>query len=239
MINNAKIGIYKIISPSGKIYIGQSQNINNRIKDYKSLRNCKLQTRLYNSFIKYGVENHIFEIVEECSSENLNNRERYFQEFFKVLERNKGLNCYYTRTESKSGKLSLETRLKISKSNEGRIMSPETRKKIGDAQRGEKSHMWGKKHSKELIEKMSKIKLGKKFSKETRKKIGDSKRGDKNWVYKIARKDHPSAKQILDTKTNKIYDSILDASEAIGMNYKTLANQLSGHRKNKTTLIYK
>ena len=49
------IGIYKIISPSGKIYIGQSRNIDKRFQQYKRL-NCAKQPRLYNSFIKYGID---------------------------------------------------------------------------------------------------------------------------------------------------------------------------------------
>ena len=50
-----------ITSPLNKIYIGQSINIENRWKQYKRL-GCKKQIKLYNSFIKYGVENHTFEI---------------------------------------------------------------------------------------------------------------------------------------------------------------------------------
>src|SRR6478736_5572293 len=42
------IGIYKITSPSGKIYIDQSKNTNIRFRDYKSLK-CKKQIKLYNS----------------------------------------------------------------------------------------------------------------------------------------------------------------------------------------------
>lgn len=42
------IGIYKITSPSGKVYIGQSVNIERRFLDYKkSLKNT--QIKLYNS----------------------------------------------------------------------------------------------------------------------------------------------------------------------------------------------
>ena len=49
-----KIGIYKIVSPSEKIYIGQSINIEKRWeKNYKTLK-CKTQTKLYNSLKKYG-----------------------------------------------------------------------------------------------------------------------------------------------------------------------------------------
>ena len=46
-----KIGIYKITSPSNKIYIGKSNNINRRFKEYIKLR-CKQQPKLYNSFKK-------------------------------------------------------------------------------------------------------------------------------------------------------------------------------------------
>lgn len=31
-----KVGLYAIISPSGKVYIGQSYNINRRFREYKS-----------------------------------------------------------------------------------------------------------------------------------------------------------------------------------------------------------
>ena len=56
------IGIYKITSPLGYIYIGQSINIDYRFNVYKKLK-CKSQLRIYNSFVKYGVDNHIFEII--------------------------------------------------------------------------------------------------------------------------------------------------------------------------------
>jgi group I intron endonuclease len=64
------IGIYKITSPTNKIYIGQSVDIERRFKEYKRL-NCKKQTKLYFSLKKHGVENHVFEILEECSQDNL------------------------------------------------------------------------------------------------------------------------------------------------------------------------
>lgn len=111
------IGIYKIISPSGKIYIGQSTNINKRFQHYKYL-DCKEQTKLYRSFLKYGYINHIFEIIEECDISLLNERERYYQELYNVL--NKGLNCKLTETNDKSGRASIETRLKMSNTHKTR-----------------------------------------------------------------------------------------------------------------------
>ena len=64
-------GIYKITSPSGKIYIGQSKDINKRFNLYKRLQ-CERQPKLYNSFIKYGTINHKFEVLCECNKELLN-----------------------------------------------------------------------------------------------------------------------------------------------------------------------
>jgi hypothetical protein len=48
--------IYKITSPSGKIYIEQSINFKTRLRKYKSLH-YKNQLKLYDSFLKYSFEN--------------------------------------------------------------------------------------------------------------------------------------------------------------------------------------
>lgn len=58
------IGIYKITSPTNKVYIGQSININRRFKEYLNILKSKGQTKLYHSFNKYKIENHTFEILE-------------------------------------------------------------------------------------------------------------------------------------------------------------------------------
>jgi hypothetical protein len=105
-------GIYKITSPSEKVYIGQAVNIEKRKKNYSKLR-CKKQPRLYNSLLKYGFSEHIFEVIEECSIEDLNTRERHWQDFYDVLGKS-GLNCRLTGTEDKSGKLSQHQIDKIS-----------------------------------------------------------------------------------------------------------------------------
>ena len=122
------IGIYKITSPNNKIYIGQSVNVERRIFKYKKFKDCKNQFKLLNSFNKYGIENHIFEILEECNIELLNERERYYQDLYNVIK--KGLNCRLTTTIDKSGFLSQETKDKISKANKGRIYSIEVLENI-------------------------------------------------------------------------------------------------------------
>lgn len=104
-----KCGIYKITNPKGGIYIGQSTNIFARWSYYKKLH-CKHQKKLYASLKKYGIENHVFEIIEECLSEFLNEKEIYWGNFFDVLNR-KNLNLQIGKKEYK---ISDETRLKKS-----------------------------------------------------------------------------------------------------------------------------
>lgn len=123
-----KTGIYKVTSPNNKIYIGQSIDIDKRFKDYKSLKS-RFQRLLHRSFLKYGADNHIFEIVEECSIDLLNERERYWQEYYNVLETTKGLNLKYTETSDRSGVLSEESKKKISVGNTGKVRTNEHKNK--------------------------------------------------------------------------------------------------------------
>ena len=84
-------GIYKITNKlNGKVYIGQSVNIEERFKSHKySYNNSKASgynTKFYRALWKYGIANFSFEIVEECSRDQLNIREDYWQDFFKAKE---------------------------------------------------------------------------------------------------------------------------------------------------------
>lgn len=90
------IGIYKITNPKGRVYIGQSINIEKRSKIYKK-EDCRGQPKLHGSLVKYGFSQHNFEVIEECTTEELNVRERYWQDFYEVLSE-KGLNCMLTET---------------------------------------------------------------------------------------------------------------------------------------------
>ena len=140
------IGIYKIISPNKNIYIGQSINIEKRFSDYKKLNNCKKQTALYRSFLKYGVQKHIFEIICECEISELNNKERYYQDIYNAIGK-KGLNCRLTASNDKSGKLSKETKQKLSNSKKGKKKSEEFKLNKSIKSKGESNVMYGKNHT--------------------------------------------------------------------------------------------
>jgi group I intron endonuclease len=75
-------GIYKITSPTNKIYIGKSKNIINRWKLYKNLK-CKGQSIIYASLKRHGSDNHIFEIIEECEEKFLDERELFWYNYYK------------------------------------------------------------------------------------------------------------------------------------------------------------
>lgn len=83
-------GIYKITNlKNGMCYIGQAANIADRWKQHiKRGIGAETPTRnkLYPAMLATGVENFTFEIVEECDRTKLNEREDYWQNYFKAKE---------------------------------------------------------------------------------------------------------------------------------------------------------
>jgi group I intron endonuclease len=193
-----EIGIYKITNPKGKIYIGQTTNIKKRFNSYKKLYlNANQQPKIYRSLKKYGSKNHIFEIIEKCTLEQLNEREIFWGLKFNVLNSKTGLNL---KLGNGRGFCSEETKQKMSKSHLGKIISKEHKEKlkntyknmskekkeersnkISKATKGisKKSPMSGKKHKEYTKQKMSKSHLGKKRTEETKQKMKTSALGKK------------------------------------------------------------
>lgn len=54
--------VYKIISPSGRVYVGSTTNKARRFREYKNL-SIPRQHKLLSSLKKYGFETHVFEVV--------------------------------------------------------------------------------------------------------------------------------------------------------------------------------
>ena len=159
-------GIYKITSPTGKIYIGQSVDIENRKGRYNKLE-CNRQPKLYNSFVKYGFDAHKFEIIHECTEPELNELEKYYIKLFNTFDTKYGLNL---TSGGDHTTLSEETRNKISESNKGKKLTEKHKLIIGESKRGNK-YWVGRKHSDETKEKLRIINTGKKLSEEHKQKI--------------------------------------------------------------------
>ena len=84
------IGIYKITNQiTNKVYIGQSINIQYRWKQHKQqAKNNRKNNKLYQAMRKYGIENFLFEVIEQCkfSQQQLDNRQRYWIEYYNSYE---------------------------------------------------------------------------------------------------------------------------------------------------------
>ena len=83
-------GIYKLTEiATGKCYVGQAANIADRWKQHIKRgvgADTPTHNKLYPAMIAVGPENFTFEIVEECDRGMLNEREDYWQDYFKAKE---------------------------------------------------------------------------------------------------------------------------------------------------------
>lgn len=168
--------VYRHTAPNGKMYIGITcQPIEKR---WANGAGYSKQPLFFNAIKKYGWANFKHEVLlEGLDAQNASLAEQLFIAYWKSNERAYGYNCREGGIE-----------------NSGH--SEETRRKIGDAQRGEKNHMYGKtyrhseetkmkissshmgyKHTEEAKRKMSESRMGMTISKETRQKMSESHKG--------------------------------------------------------------
>lgn len=113
------VGIYKITSPSGKVYIGQSWNIEHRWAEYRSPSYRARQPKLIASFRKYGVQSHDFQIIfllgPHVEQSVLDACEIFYIEFF----RGRGVHLLNIREGGSTGRHSEETKLIIGSKSKG------------------------------------------------------------------------------------------------------------------------
>ncbi len=226
------IGIYKITSPSNRIYIGQSVDIEKRFKKYKA-GDCKTQTKLYKSLLKYGYTKHKFEIIEICAINSLNERERYWQDFYESYS-HKNLNCLSTSTNEKSGFMSKESRKKMSKSRTG-ISRPELMERLRKLNTGSK-------RSEESKLKMSLAQTGKKRSAESKMKQSIKARARKK-VYTEEdrlkmRLSNGFSKKVQCIETGEIFLSLREYCMQKSLKYSTVWAQLRNKNKKLTIKYY-
>jgi group I intron endonuclease len=117
-----RTGIYRIFNiESGKSYIGQSVDIDRRLKYHIKKLNDGLHFNRYlqNAYSLYGQNAFSFAVLEECSCELLVVREQYWMDFF----------------ATKGGLYNLAP---AAGSTLGVKYSEETRKKMSDRMRGKR-----------------------------------------------------------------------------------------------------
>lgn len=142
-----KNGVYKILNNiNGKIYIGSSSYLQRRLTEHKRLlkQSNHPNKKLQYSVNKHGIENFIFEIIEECSIDSLLEREQYYIDYYKEVE----LYNYSKSAEApaRGYKHTKEAIEKIRKSSKERIFPPKTKEQRENISKSKKGTVpWNKK----------------------------------------------------------------------------------------------
>lgn len=218
--------IYKLTSPTDRIYIGKSSNLNERIKTYKYLK-CKGQPILYNSLSKYGFSGHTFDIIYEGENTlyEINELEIYFIGLFNSFHGNNenGMNL----TLGGDGGF-------------GVIFSEERKKKIIEANKRRNYN----KHTED----------SKKLMSENRKKVGitpaiqksiDDSKGRKinksdEWIKNNSESiKKPIIQFDLDGNFIKEWGSAKDVEETIGLSRKNISANLRNKTKHAFKYVWK
>ena len=190
---NAKIKysfscIYKLTSPSGKIYIGQTQCLYDRVRRYRGGIFNKYMKRAVE---KYGSENIILEILErDVELKLLDEREQFYLDALQPFGNN-GYNICREASTTRGRKRPSEEMKGLSDFNKTRI--------------GELNHFYGKKHSEETKQKQREAKLGKKKSKESVQKTAEK-------TSKCIKQIDPITREVINE-----FSSLTEASKKTGI----------------------
>lgn len=224
------IGIYKITSPKGKIYIGQSMNIEKRFIHYKN-SGAPSQPKIDRSFKKYGFANHVCEIIEICDESLLNERECHYISLFDTFQTDHGMNCRsggaFGRHSSYSNELNRQAHL-------GKKDTDQTKEK----KRLAMAKFKGIKRDPEIGRKISEAKKGVKFSDAQKKNMSISRRNSQAVKRQCKINAKNQGKTVIDTVSGETWASAKEAAAANGMNQYTLTPKLNGTFKNNTNLKY-
>ena len=178
---DTKYYIYKHTSPSGKSYIGQTNNIDRRALEH---RFACTSTAFRNAIIKYGWDKFRHEILYVCFDIDESNRaEQLF-----ILEHNSLAPLGYNLRSGGLGHVcSLETRKRISDAKKGKPLSDRHRQRLSEVRMGmqqsdetkQKRRLsnLGKERTDKFKQLMSLLHKGKVLSDETKQKLSDANKG--------------------------------------------------------------
>lgn len=219
--------IYKITNRiNGKVYIGQTtRTLNERWKEHCSdSRNRTKKMALHKAIQKYGKEHFTVEQIDvACDQSELNYKEMHW-----IAECNSIIPNGYNLTSG----------------GEHPVFSEETRRKISEANKGEKNYFYGKrfigalnpfygrhhtektkkehgdavrgyKHTEEAKRKMSLQRKGK-FTGKDNPMFGKGFFGKDNPMYGKCGSLNPSAKRVVNITLNLFFDTAKEAAKSVG-----------------------
>ncbi len=207
---NTYIGIYRIVNPVGKIYIGQTWDSYRRFSRYKSY-SCTTQNKIHNSLIKYGWENHIFEIIHELPKDINQSILDDYEILYIQQYKNCGFELLNIREGGKGGKLSEETKQKL-------------RYKLGPLNKERAKTIEGKMHQ----SKGGKQGLGRKNTTDSIQRMRDSR--PNSMIIECTDADN---------KLIGIYMSQADAARKLNISQATISASLKDNRKSRKGYRFK
>lgn len=219
--------IYKITNIiNNKVYVGQTRqmNVNTRWRTHKLClkKNTHKNKHLQSSYNKHGIINFVFEIIEELT-ENINEREQYWIEFYNSSNIKNG----YNKTKGGDGCLGFK-------------MPREIVERLSILSKGRAGHFKGKHHTEESKRKLSEARagkyngvdnhfFGKKHSEETREKMSKSSQN----------KIPCNKKSIICINNNTVYESSYDAARKLNLKPSSIRSVLQGKSKALRGLVFK
>ena len=206
--------IYKLTSPSGKIYIGQTQCLYKRFQDY---RKPKANEYLMKAILKYGLENISVEILEkDVELGLLDEREQFYLDTLQPFGDN-GYNICREASTTRGRKRPKEELKGTSEYRKTRV--------------GELNSFFGKKHTEETKQLLSKLKTNSKLSKEHIEKFCGA--GQES----VKRKIHQLCKET--GMLLKTWDYIRQASRELKINEGSIVSCCKGNYKSAGGFVWK
>ncbi len=208
--------IYKITSPTGRVYIGKASDFATRKAAYRNVGPAIREQRvIYNSLLKYGFDKHTIEIID-----SFNGNSNY----------SSGKEIFWIRSFMSNGNKWPEMRgMNLTNGGEGALgakfpnrVSPMKGKKMTEAQRARiraatiarnaPPPMQGRKHTQKSKDKMSKSKkgmvsifLGKKHTESSKQKNREAHLGKPSWNKGKNTWSDEDKKRIGDSKKGNVY----------------------------------
>jgi len=220
-------GIYLIVSPANRYYVGQTKDLSKRYADYKA-GGSKNQRRLYRSIKKYGFEKHSFDVLLRCSVAELNAWEAFYIKMFDTFDTDHGLNL---RSGGGVSVMSKETIQRMRAAQKGRVVSDETRQKLSVSISGNKvkedvklqisKMLTGKPKSRQHVYNQTQARIANGSMKKITDALAESKK-----------------KPVLDTATGIIYNSAKEAYKLSGYSYSNFTSKLRNAKPNNTTFCF-
>lgn len=201
--------VYKHTSPSNKVYIGVTSYSPER--RWRKGNGYKSNIYFWRAIKKYGWDS----ISHEILYKNLSKEEAEITEISLIKQYDSANRKFGYNIElggNLSGKMSEETKQKISRSNTGNKFSEETKKKMSISRKGEGNAFYGKSHTNE-----------------TKRKIGLA-NSQKSWKGKFG-KEHNKSKKCLCIETGIIYFSTREAERITGIDHSSI-NRCCNNKQN-------